>query len=101
MAARSTDGRKYPWGDDAAKWSRPRVFRKVDPVMSFPEDRSPYGIFDMAGNIQEWTQDVFDPKYYHLLVKTIADNPTGPAVPRPQSSARRSRSRQELVGDVS
>jgi formylglycine-generating enzyme len=78
MAARSTDGRRYPWGDDAAKWSQTRAFRQIDPVMSFPEDKSPYGIFDMAGNVQEWTRDVYDPKYYHLLAKTIADNPTGP-----------------------
>ena len=55
MAARSTDGRRYPWGDEAAKWSQARAFRQIDPVMSFPEDRSPYGIFDMAGNVQEWT----------------------------------------------
>ena len=46
--------------------------------MTFPEDKSPYGVFDMAGNVQEWTTDVFDPKYYHLFAKTIADNPTGP-----------------------
>ena len=79
MAARSTDGRKYPWGDETAKWAQPRAFRQIDPVMSFPEDKSPYGIFDMAGNVQEWTRDVYDPKYYHLLAKTIADNPTGPS----------------------
>ena len=24
MAARSADGRRYPWGDEPAKWSRPR-----------------------------------------------------------------------------
>jgi formylglycine-generating enzyme len=78
MAARSTDGRRYPWGDDAAKWSRARAFRQIDPVMSFPEDRSPYGIFDMAGNVHEWTTDVFDPKYYLRFAKTVAENPTGP-----------------------
>ena len=79
MAARSTDGRRYPWGDEAAKWSRPRAFRQVEPVMTFPEDKSPYGIFDMAGNVQEWTRDVYDPTYYHLLAKAIAENPAGPA----------------------
>ncbi len=79
LAARSTDGRRYPWGDEAVKWSRARVFRQIDPVMTFPEDKSPYGIFDMAGNVQEWTSDVFDSKYYHVLGKTIADDPGGPA----------------------
>jgi formylglycine-generating enzyme len=78
LAARSPDGRRYPWGNEAVKWSQARVFRQIDPVMSFPEDRSSYGIFDMAGNIQEWTRDAFDPRYYHLLAKSIADNPTGP-----------------------
>ena len=78
MAARSTDGRRYPWGDEAVKWSRARVFRQIDPVMTFPEDKSPYGIFDMAGNVQEWTTDVYDSKYYHLFAKTIAENPRGP-----------------------
>ena len=27
------------------------------PVGSFPQDRSPYGIFDLAGNVAEWTRD--------------------------------------------
>ena len=92
MAARSTDGRRYPWGDDPVKWSQNRVFRQIDPVMSFAEDRSPYGIFDLAGNAQEWTRDLYDPRYYHLLAKSIADNPTGPPVSRPQSATCSARS---------
>ena len=55
-----------------------RAFRQIDPVMTFPEDKSPYGVFDMAGNVQEWTTDVFDARYYQLLAKTIAENPGGP-----------------------
>ena len=46
--------------------------------MSFPEDRSPYGVFDMGGNVQEWTTDWFDSKYYHLIAKQTVDNPGGP-----------------------
>ena len=84
MAARSIDGRRYPWGDDPPKWSRSRTTRQVDPVMSFPEDKSPYGVFDMAGNVEEWTRDWFDSKYYHLLAKQTVDNPAGPNV-RPRS----------------
>jgi formylglycine-generating enzyme len=91
MGARSTDGRRYPWGDEAVKWSRARVFRQIDPVMTFREDKSPFGIFDMAGNVQEWTTDLFDPRYYQLLVKTITENPSGP------SSSSRSRIPQHVV----
>ena len=86
MAARSTDGRRYPWGDEPAKWSRPRAFRQIDPVMTFPEDRSPYGVFDMAGNVAGVDQGLcLTTKYYHHFAKTIADNPTGPT---PNSRAR-------------
>ena len=32
MAARSADGRRYPWGDDPPKWSNsPRTYRQIDP----------------------------------------------------------------------
>ena len=79
LAARSTDGRRYPWGDDAPHWSKPRAFHQTDPVMSFSEDASPYGVFDMAGNVLEWTKDWFDSKYYRQLAKGTNDNPTGAA----------------------
>jgi formylglycine-generating enzyme required for sulfatase activity len=78
MAARSSDGRRYPWGDEPAKWSRPRTPRQPEPIMSFPEDRSPFGVFDMAGNVHEWTSDWFDSKYYSLIAKQAIDNPAGP-----------------------
>jgi formylglycine-generating enzyme required for sulfatase activity len=84
MAARSTDGRRYPWGDGSAKWSQPRTARQIDPVMSFPEDRSAYGVFDMAGNVEEWTRDWFDSRYYQSFSRQMADNPVGPKT-RPRS----------------
>jgi formylglycine-generating enzyme len=83
MGARSTDGRKYPWGNEPVTWSR--QFRQVDSIMAFKEDRSPYGVFDMAGNVHEWTSDVYDPKYYHHFGKTNVDNPSGPT---PSSRSR-------------
>jgi formylglycine-generating enzyme required for sulfatase activity len=84
LAARSSDGRRYPWGDQPPKWSRPRVFRQVDPVMSFPEDVSPYGVYDLVGNALEWTRDRFDPKYFGKLKEGVTENPTGPTkVPNP------------------
>ena len=91
LAARSTDGRRFPWGDESAKWEHPRTYRQIDPVMTFKEDRSPYGVFDMAGNAHEWVRDWFEYKYYHQFAKTVADNPTGPA------SGGRSRSPQHVV----
>src|SRR5438045_9113624 len=43
MSARTTDGRIHPWGNGPAPWSRPRLSKQIDPVMSFPTAMSPYG----------------------------------------------------------
>ena len=67
------------------------MYHQIDPIMTFKEDQSPYGVFDMAGNVQEWTRDWFEYKYYHQFAKTIADNPTGP------TSSGRSRTPQHVV----
>jgi len=90
-AARSTDGRTYPWGDafDGEKTnvcdknckggsSNPYVddgYAESAPVGSFPQDVSPYGIYDLAGNVFEWTADWYDEKYYRT---SPAINPKGP-----------------------
>jgi sulfatase modifying factor 1 len=84
MAARSIESRRFPWGNEPARWSRPRTARQIDDVMSFPEDVSAYGVFDMAGNAQEWTKDWYDSKYFQQIAKTAAENPTGPSA-RPRS----------------
>jgi formylglycine-generating enzyme required for sulfatase activity len=78
-SARSPDGRIYPWGPSPPSWSKPREYKQIDPVMSFPSDVSPYGVFDLAGNAWEWTKDWFDARYYQQFRTTTADNPTGPA----------------------
>jgi formylglycine-generating enzyme required for sulfatase activity len=77
FAARSTDGRHYPWGDSPPTWSRPRTFHQIDPVMTFIEDASPYGVCDMAGNVLEWTKDWFDKSYYRQIATGTTDNPAG------------------------
>jgi len=61
--ARGTDGRLYPWGnewhDHVLRWDgdRLRKYETTAPVDACPEGRSPYGIFQMAGNVDEWCAD--------------------------------------------
>jgi formylglycine-generating enzyme required for sulfatase activity len=88
LAARSVDGRRYPWGDEPVRWARERKFRQIDPVMIFPEDSSPYGVFDMAGNALEWTRDWYDPRYFQRLRDKTTEDPPGP--PSKQKGIQRS-----------
>jgi len=79
-AARGTDGRRYPWGDgidrSLANYVGAQAFDTVQPVGSYPGNASPYGAFDMAGNVLEWCQDWYDRDYYAV---TPRRNPPGPA----------------------
>ena len=84
MAARSTDGRLYPWGSEPIKLAKPRAAGQLEPVMSVAEDVSPYGVHDLGGSVLEWTKDWYDSKYYHQLFNTSVVNPTGPAT-KPRS----------------
>jgi formylglycine-generating enzyme required for sulfatase activity len=81
-AARGTDGRLYPWGNEAPtrlhanfgkkKWANHMA---LVPVGMFELGKSPYGIYDMAGNVWEWVNDWYDHDYYR---KTPLKNPQGP-----------------------
>jgi formylglycine-generating enzyme required for sulfatase activity len=57
-AARGVDGRIYPWGNSA--WTD-AVPEKMQPVMSQPLRKSPYGAYNMAGNVWEWTATPYAP----------------------------------------
>jgi formylglycine-generating enzyme len=99
-AARGTDRRDYPWGNDPpteqrlnacgpecvamakrvlhADWSAMKTYNATDgwettaPVGSFPKGASPVGALDMAGNVWEWTAD-----WYGDYQKAPAKNPPG------------------------
>ena len=49
LAARSTDARLFPWGNNP-ETAKARNSRAIEPIRSFPLDSSPYGVFDLAGN---------------------------------------------------
>jgi len=76
-AARSGDGRHYPWGNDFDKslLVSAESKRGLSEVGSTPGDVSPYGAMDMAGNTREWTNDWYSPDYYRKSPKT---DPQGP-----------------------
>jgi formylglycine-generating enzyme required for sulfatase activity len=96
--ARGTDERVYPWGNaipdgtranyaDIHFWNKYDDSRQADkdvddgyvetsPVGSFPAGASPYGLMDMAGNVWEWCNDVYDRNYY---AESPYKNPLGPA----------------------
>ncbi|MCX7886525.1 MAG: SUMF1/EgtB/PvdO family nonheme iron enzyme [Verrucomicrobiae bacterium] len=57
-AARGTDGRLYPWGNEmknVCSWAKSDQLYRWNSVYQFPEDRSPYGVVGMAGSVSEWT----------------------------------------------
>ncbi|KMP11716.1 hypothetical protein UR09_01940 [Candidatus Nitromaritima sp. SCGC AAA799-A02] len=82
-AARGTDRRVFPWGNDFPTQDRVTFRRKfvelgfkvMEPVDSMAKGRSPYGLHHMAGNVWEWTSDWYADDYYETAP---SKNPQGP-----------------------
>ena len=77
-AARGTDGRIYPWGNESPTCelaNYPGCNEGTTTVGFHTAGASPYGALDMAGNVCEWVADRIDPEYY---AHSPDRNPTGP-----------------------
>lgn len=89
-AARGTDQRRFPWGNEidrsyanytgSQQYDTVRVVGFYDGSMrdgfQTRSNASPYGAFDMAGNVMEWCQDWYSRDYYSVSPRK---NPKGPA----------------------
>ncbi|MFN8380440.1 MAG: SUMF1/EgtB/PvdO family nonheme iron enzyme [Anaerolineales bacterium] len=76
-AARGVDGGNYPWGEkiDCSKTNLGRCKSESTEVGSYLEGVSPYGVYDMVGNVWEWVADWYSEDYYQ---NSPSKNPLGP-----------------------
>jgi len=66
-AARGPDGRLFPWGNNSPTCDLANFFGCVGDstaVKSYESGKSLYGVYDMAGNVQDWVNDWYDYDYY-------------------------------------
>ena len=70
FAARGAQGLLYPWGNtfDTQRVNINQINKGIAPVGSFQDDVSPFQMYDMGGNVMEWTQSHYqgDPEFYVL-----------------------------------
>ncbi len=74
LAAQSTDGRTYPWGNDWNPQALPaadrgHTMRPPANVDAFPQGASPFGVLDMIGNVSQWTDEYRDPHTRAAIVR--------------------------------
>ena len=68
-ASRGTDGRTYPWGSDwddgkHCRWNKTKGNERTSGVYGYSAGCSPFGLYQMSGNIWEWCEDVHESGAY-------------------------------------
>lgn len=74
FAARGLDGRRYPWGNEHARDRANVSGNGTTPVDQYPLGVSPFGVYDLLGNVFEWVADLYGEDYYSCSPR---DNPKG------------------------